>query len=162
MTKINTSLAKKPPAPMYSAVKKLDVFGIDAVVAELIAGNSLTGIAKAQTVGVASLISWIEADAERAALAREARAQSAKIWDEKAEYVLQIAGDPFELAKARELASHYRWRAKAVAPRDYGEKVTNEHTGAGGGPITLAAVDLTGLSDAELVQMQTLLGKTTT
>jgi hypothetical protein len=162
MTKINTSLAKKPPAPMYSAVKKLDVFGIDAVVAELIAGNSLTGIAKAQMVGVASLISWIEADAERAALAREARAQSAKIWDEKAEYVLQIAGDPFELAKARELASHYRWRAKAVAPRDYGEKVTNEHTGAGGGPITLAAVDLTGLSDAELVQMQTLLGKTTT
>ena len=162
MTKINTSLAKKPPAPMYSAVKKLDVFGIDAVVAELIAGNSLTGIAKAQTVGVASLISWIEADAERAALAREARAQSAKIWDEKAEYVLQIAGDPFELAKARELASHYRWRAKAVAPRDYGEKVTNEHTGAGGGPITLAAVDLTGLSDAELVQMQTLLGKATT
>jgi len=162
MTKINTSLAKKPPAPMYSAVKKLDVFGIDALVAELIAGNSLTGIAKAQMVGVASLISWIEADAERAALAREARAQSAKIWDEKAEYVLQIAGDPFELAKARELASHYRWRAKAVAPRDYGEKVTNEHTGAGGGPITLAAVDLTGLSDAELVQMQTLLGKATT
>ena len=160
MTKINTQLA--PKAPMYSAVKKLDAVGIDAIVQEIIAGNSLTNIAKTQTVGVASLLTWIEADAERSARAREARAQAAKIWDEKAEYVLQIASDPFELAKARELASHYRWRAKSVAPRDYGDKVTNEHTGAGGGPITLAAVDLTGLSDAELVQMQTLLGKATT
>ena len=158
--KLKTQTA--PKAPMYSAVKKLDAFGIDSMVSELISGNSLTNIAKTQGVGIASLLSWIEADADRSARAREARAQAAKIWDEKAEYVLQIAGDPFELAKARELASHYRWRAKAVAPRDYGDKVTNEHTGAGGGPITLAAVDLTGLSDAELVQMQTLLGKATT
>jgi len=149
-------------APKFSAIKKLEALGIDAILQEVIAGNSFTNIAKAQNIGIASLLNWIEADPDRIARAREARAQAAKIWDEKAEYVLQIAGDPFELAKARELASHYRWRAKAVAPRDYGDKVTNEHTGAGGGPITLAAVDLTGLSDAELVQMQTLLGKATT
>jgi len=157
MMKMKTQLA-----PKFSAIKKLEALGIDAILQEVIAGNSFTNIAKAQNIGIASLLNWIEADPDRIARAREARAQSAKIWDEKAEYVLQIAGDPFELAKARELASHYRWRAKAVAPRDYGDKVTNEHTGAGGGPITLAAVDLTGLSDAELVQMQTLLGKATT
>ena len=36
---------------------------------------------------------------------------------------------------------------------------TQEVTGADGGPITLAAVDLKGLSDAELEQTKTLLAK---
>ena len=34
-----------------------------------------------------------------------------------------------------------------------------EISGPDGGPISLAAIDLTGLSDAELAQMQNLLGK---
>jgi hypothetical protein len=81
------------------------------------------------------------------------------MWDEKAETVLVDAADPFELAKARELAQHYRWRAKAVAPREYGDKVMQEHTGAEGGPITVTSVNLKGLSDDELVKMQQLLAK---
>ena len=36
----------------------------------------------------------------------------------------------------------------------------NEVTGAGGGPVTLSTVNLGALSDAELNQMQALLGKT--
>jgi hypothetical protein len=34
-----------------------------------------------------------------------------------------------------------------------------EMTGAGGGPLTLAAIDMKGLSDAELKQMQSLMAK---
>ena len=40
-----------------------------------------------------------------------------------------------------------------------GDKVVNEHTGKDGGPITLAAVNLKNMSDAELAQMQALLMK---
>ena len=54
---------------------------------------------------------------------RDAREQLAKLWDEKAEDVLQQAGDEFTLKKARELASHYRWRASKTAPREYGDRV---------------------------------------
>jgi hypothetical protein len=49
---------------------------------------------------------------------------------------------------------------KNVASRfreDYTDR--KEVTGANGGPVTVASVDLRGLSDAELATMQTLLGK---
>jgi hypothetical protein len=46
-----------------------------------------------------------------------------------------------------------------MAPRTYGDKLQTEITGANGGPVQLSAVDLRGLSDAELATMQALLGK---
>jgi hypothetical protein len=49
---------------------------------------------------------------------------------------------------------------KSVSARfrdDYAER--KEITGAAGGPLAVASVDLRGLSDAELATMQTLLGK---
>ena len=46
-----------------------------------------------------------------------------------------------------------------MLPRLYGDKVTTEHTGKGGGPIQLAAVDLRNLSDQELIEMETLMKK---
>jgi len=86
-------------------------------------------------VSIGTLISWINGDSERSARVREVRIATARIWDEKAESGIENAGDPFELAKAKELAHHYRWRAAKIAPRDYGERVTQELTGEGGGPI---------------------------
>jgi hypothetical protein len=110
-------------------------------------------------VHISTLIEWSEQDAQRSARMREARQRSARVWDERAEHVITTAGDPFELNKAKELAHHYRWRAKAIAPREYGDKVTQEHTGADGGPIAIAAVDLKNLSDEELENMQRLMMK---
>jgi hypothetical protein len=46
-----------------------------------------------------------------------------------------------------------------MLPKIYGDKITQEHTGAGGGPITLTAVDLKNLSDDELENMSRLLAK---
>jgi hypothetical protein len=60
---------------------------------------------------------------------------AAQTYDEMAVEVVVEAADPFELAKAKELAVHYRWRAKAANPRKYGDKVQNEITGANGGPL---------------------------
>ena len=54
-----------------------------------------------------------------------------------------------------------KWMLAKMLPKVYGDhtKVTNEHTGKDGGPIQLAAVDLRGLSDSELDDMQRLLDK---
>ena len=103
---------------------RLDKVGIDEIV-EMIAveGASLRGIANEVGVSAGSLLTWIEADPERSARVRDAREQLAKLWDEKAEDVLQQAFDEFTLKKARELASHYRWRASKTAPREYGDRV---------------------------------------
>lgn len=41
-----------------------------------------------------------------------------------------------------------KWVAARRAPKKYGDKITNEHTGAGGGPIqTVTRIELVALSD---------------
>jgi hypothetical protein len=52
-----------------------------------------------------------------------------------------------------------KWILSKMLPKIYGDKITQEHTGAGGGPITLTAVDLKNLSDDELENMSRLLAK---
>lgn len=148
---------KSGPVPVVDA--KCTQFGIDTICDMITNGHSLTKIAADIGIHAATLIRWLESDPQRSAYAREARIRSAKIWDEKAEAVIAAAPDKFELDRARELAHHYRWRAKAIAPREYGDKVQQEVTGANGGPIALAAVDLRNLRDDELEHMQKLLAK---
>lgn len=52
-----------------------------------------------------------------------------------------------------------KWVLSKMLPKVYGDKITQEHTGADGGPIALAAVDLKNLSDEELENMSRLLAK---
>lgn len=101
----------------------LDAFGIDAVCERLIAGDSQSQIADEVGVSIALLSTWLSSDPERSARAREARTAAARQFDEKAEAELRDASDPFTLARAKELAHHFRWRASKVAPRDYGDKL---------------------------------------
>ena len=155
---MNTPNQKRRTAPPV-AQDKCTAFGLDRICDMIVAGETLTGIAAQVGVHVSSLLTWGEADPQRSARMREARHLAGRIWDEKAEMGILLAADPFELSRAKELAHHYRWRAKAVAPKEYGDKVTTEHTGKDGGPIALAAIDLKGMSDAELAQMQALLSK---
>ena len=44
-------------------------------------------------------------------------------YDELAQAGIETARDPFELARAKEMAHHYRWRASKVNPGEYGEKL---------------------------------------
>jgi hypothetical protein len=132
---------------------------IEYVVDSIASGVSMTQLAREADVSIGTFLAWLEDDADRSARVRTARVRSAKIWDEKAAQVIENAPSKFELERARELAHHYRWRAKAIAPRDYGDKVTQEHTGKDGGPIAIAAVDLRNLSDTELENMQRLMAK---
>lgn len=52
-----------------------------------------------------------------------------------------------------------KWMLSKMLPKVYGDKVTQEHTGADGGPIAIAAVDLKNLSDEELENMNRLMLK---
>ena len=122
---------KKQP----TITERIEAFGIEAVCDRLSNGVTMTAIAEEIGVTVGKLSQWIASDEEHSARAREARIHAARIWDEKALSVIEQALDPFELQRAKELAHHYRWRASKTAPKDYGDKVTQEHTGADGGPI---------------------------
>ena len=122
---------KKQP----TIAERIEAFGIEAVCDRLSNGVTMTAIAEEIGVTVGKLSQWIASDEEHSARAREARIHAARIWDEKALSVIEQALDPFELQRAKELAHHYRWRASKTAPKEYGDKVTQEHTGADGGPI---------------------------
>jgi len=136
-------MTKKSPAgrtirvnSKFEAQKKIEDFGgIDALERALGEGESLSGICRKLKIDVVTLLKWIGADGERSARMKEARRLSAVYWDDKADRVIEEAKDPFQLDKAKQLAHHYRWRAKCIAPKDYGDRVQQEHTGADGGPI---------------------------
>jgi hypothetical protein len=112
--------AGQPPV----ARERLDAIGFEAVCDDLADGKTLTAIASAACVSYGSLHAWLNFDAERSARAREARQGTACMWDERAAIAIEAATNAFQLAKAKELAHHYRWRASKIAPKEYGEKST--------------------------------------
>lgn len=98
-------------------------------------GLSYRAVAKKLKMNVSVLTRWVAADTARAAQVREARIASAKAFADEARQVIEDAKDPFALARAKELAHHLRWEASRANPRDYGDRVQNEHTGPEGGPL---------------------------
>jgi len=117
---------KKAALPKKKTANQiLDEFGIDALCGRIEGGKSQREIADSLSIDSSEITRWIAADPQRSARVREARAVSAAHWDDRAEQVLIYADEdkPGAIAKARELASHYRWRAKTRNPRDYGDAV---------------------------------------
>lgn len=100
-----------------------DALGVDALCEQIISGESQTAIAKGLGVSLYTLVQWISGDEERSVRVREARKTAANSFSDMAVAVLTDAGDAFGLAKARELASHYRWQASKANPREYGDKI---------------------------------------
>jgi len=91
---------------------------------------SLQGIAEAWGCTKRQLQLWIDGDPQRAQRAREARENAADWCDREAEKVLRdLKPDATvaEVARARELAQHYRWRARVRNPATHGEKVQVAH-----------------------------------
>lgn len=130
-----------------------DFHGIteDEVILLIEDGVLLAEIAAKAGKSRSSLTRWIQADEQRSARAHASRSASASYWDERAQVEISLAQEPFELAKAKELAHHYRWRASKIAPRDYGDKVQQEISGPNGGAIqTEARVDIAGLTPEQL------------
>lgn len=120
-------MTKKQAKPQAEKIAAAKVRSLDDICAKIADGKTYTAIAEDEGISKGSLSEWLEATSERSARARAARILAARIWDEKALQTIQEAGDPFALAKAREEAQHYRWRASKIAP-EYSDKVA--HGGA--------------------------------
>lgn len=104
-------------------MEAISAYGLDAVCEGILSGKGLREIAAEAGASAGSLLTWIEADAERSARVRETRASMARVWDEMAEEGIRQASDDLGLRKAKELAHHFRWRASKVAPREYGDRI---------------------------------------
>lgn len=95
---------------------------IDLLCKRIESGESYRGIARSFGIDDSTLREWIGQDAPRSARASASRRLAAAAYDELALEGLENAGDPFELAKAREAAQHLRWRASKVNPASYGDR----------------------------------------
>lgn len=113
--------------------KALDAIGIDEICERIEADESLAIIAASLDMSKFTLQIWINADTSRSARVREAMSNSSYACDDKALQAIKDLppdGSPAQIAKARELASHYRWRAKMRDPARYGDKQQVEHSGS--------------------------------
>lgn len=100
---------------------KIEAYGIENICDDIIDGKSYRDIAQSLGVGTSSLHAWLAVDPERSARARAALTESAMSCDDEA---LAVLKDPqVDPARAREIASHLRWRARVRDQAKYGEKL---------------------------------------
>jgi hypothetical protein len=123
--KKSTASAKRPSAKVWPR-DAIALLGEDGLCDRVDAGESVNQVAVSIGVTRRSLWDWIDAEPTRSARVREALKNSAAEYDDKAEKVLlDLPRDatPAEVARARELAQHYRWRASKRNPKKYGDKL---------------------------------------
>ena len=113
---------KKQTKPA-TARAKLDAAGTEAICDMLTQGDSFRVIAATYDVSISRLFEWIELDPERSQACARARVEAAQAYDDKALETLESA-DKETISVAREVAAHYRWRAKAANPKRYGDRTT--------------------------------------
>ncbi len=174
-----TNKTKRAPAPTVQDVKpKRDPFyskpgALEEFCEYIAAGGNLTQFARERGMSYTPLADWIHdipAHKARYERARELRAdvifdEIVAISDEKDvkarynedEVTLEL--DSTAVARNRLRVDARKWAAAKLRPKTYGDKVTNEHTGAGGGAIQIAALDMKGLTDEELATMRALMLK---
>ncbi len=73
---------------------------------------------------------------------------------------VKLVLDATAVARNRLRVDTRKWMLSKMLPKTFGDKTTQEITGAGGGPLQIATLNLNGLSDAELAAMEKLLAKT--
>lgn len=117
------------PKREYGAVRALvQQTGIEEICRRLEDGDSVAQIARSLKIDRRELDRFMNLP-ENYQQALDAQRESGRYWDLAAEDAIDEIQDdsgPGTIAKAREKAAHYRWRAKAYQPKRYGDKV--EHT----------------------------------
>lgn len=138
--------------------RTVDTSGWDeeAILDCIVNGASLAEIGRELGGDRSDVSRWLAADEKRSARAAVARTTSAAAFDDECARLIAGASDIFELAKAKEMAQHLRWRASKIAPRIYGDKLIHE------GEVTLSlAQQLRELSAAPVPAHAALPGGTT-
>jgi len=107
-------------------------------------------------------ISRVAAETHAIVYVQKCDADGKPLRDAQGEPLLEKALAPLSadvMAHKRLMVDTLKWKLSKMLPKMYGDKVTTEHTGPGGGPVQIAALDLKNLSDAELAQMQEMLSR---
>lgn len=98
---------------------------IDECIDLIIEGKTFREIASYYKVSVSAIHKHFS-KSEHSARVHEALSISASSYADKADEVLSAItkdSNPVEMARARELAQHYRWKASKRNPRAFGDKV---------------------------------------
>lgn len=115
----------KPP----STAEILDRYGLDAILDEIERGKFMPAIAAEIGVPRRTMVDWINRDETRRLAVEAAQLEAGNAYAAKAEAVLtNLPDDPSTgaIAKARELASQYRWMAKMMNRAVYGDQAKVE------------------------------------
>ncbi len=132
---------------------KLDELGVEMICDAIRIPMSMREISDKLNISQSTLCAWIAATTERSARVKEARVATAQHWDAEATELITKARTPFQLAKAKEMAHHFRWRAAKIAPRDYGDKLAIGGTNDLPPVQTVAKLDVSGLSTEALAEI---------
>ncbi len=128
-THTNPNKAPTGAVPVSATPKKTNPrkkhLDIDQICAWLEDGENITAVAKKCKVNRSTLNAFL-AKPDNSARAMAARLDAAAAYADMAEDVIAKARSPLALAKARELAHHYRWRAGKHNPKHFGDKVQVE------------------------------------
>ena len=132
-----TKLSKSPSPAWNKFIAQPDA--VDQLCAWIENGETLTAITDSLNVGRMTLAGWIAADSSRSARVNESRKAASASYVDQAQDEISKAADPFELAKAKELAHHLRWKASKANPRQYGDKL--ELSGDSDRPIAIQQIE---------------------
>lgn len=113
----------------------------DRICSELIDGKSLVEVCEAEDMPHRSTVyRWMDSDETFATRCARAREGQADFMDHE---ILKEAkhATPETASVAKVRISAYQWRAAKLNPKRYGDRVVNEHTGEGGGPIRVQKIE---------------------
>jgi hypothetical protein len=106
-----------------------------AICDRLAAGEPLTKICADENMpGRSTVCAWRHAHPEFQTKYARAREDAGDVWAERA-LQAALSADPVTAVANRLKFDGLRWYASKLAPRTYGDKI--QHTGDGGGPVTL-------------------------
>jgi hypothetical protein len=115
--------APKPPTPR-DRIEAMGEVGILNLIAQ---GESMRNIARLLDSPVSTLHAWLAETPERSQAHARSREAAAESYDDMALESLERA-DRENISVAREIAAHYRWRAKAANPKRYSDKLQLDAT----------------------------------
>jgi hypothetical protein len=120
--------------------------------------------ARAREIGFALMAEEIIALADKTHEWVEAQAvdENGPVFDEAGAPVIKRVLMPLNaemVAHKRLQVDTRKWMLSKMLPKVYGDKTTTELTGANGGPVAVAAIDMRALNDQELEQLQLLMSK---
>lgn len=127
--------AKQPGKPGRPSSYTLEI--AESICTRLAGGESLVRICEDDGMPHRiTVIRWTETNADFATKCARAReAQADFLHDDMASLEERTLSGQVDPQIARVVLSSKQWRAAKLAPKKYGDKVTQEHTGPDGGPV---------------------------